>query len=192
MKIVFQQPIQDYSLRKLEEIMQEKPEFIVNESNINDFFDCDSILEMLKYNNIKYEIKLGNELKSSMGIRGIGYYNYTMLTILISEEDYEKIKDYFEVGDIPDELREETTDGDENYQSNTVAENFFSAIIIVLGIFLVAFGIDFILRKSKFDLYGTMIAVIIMIVIGAILILWRLKKIVKLVRDIHYKKSTKL
>ncbi len=192
MKIVFQQPIQDYSLRKLEEIMQEKPEFIVNESNINDFFDCDSILEMLKYNNIKYEIKLGNELKSSMGIRGIGYYNYTMLTILISEEDYEKIKDYFEVGDIPDELREETTDGDENYQSNTVAENFFSAIIIVLGIFLVAFGIDFILRKSKFDLDGTMIAVIIMIVIGAILILWRLKKIVKLVRDIHYKKSTKL
>ena len=192
MKIVFQQPIQDYSLRKLEEIMQEKPEFIVNESNINDFFDCDSILEMLKYNNIKYEIKLGNELKSSMGIRGIGYYNYTMLTILISEEDYEKIKDYFEVGDIPDELREETTDGDENYQSNTVAENFFSAIIIVLGIFLVAFGLDFILRKSKFDLDGTMIAVIIMIVIGAILILWRLKKIVKLVRDIHYKKSTKL
>ena len=192
MKIVFQQPIQDYSLRKLEEIMQEKPEFIVNESNINDFFDCDSILEMLKYNNIKYEIKLGNELKSSMGIRGIGYYNYTMLTILISEEDYETIKDYFEVGDIPDELREETTDGDENYQSNTVAENFFSAIIIVLGIFLVAFGIDFILRKSKFDLDGTMIAVIIMIVIGAILILWRLKKIVKLVRDIHYKKSTKL
>lgn len=108
MKVVFKQILTDEKHQKMMNEFQNNDNFSIDITNFPEFFDCNYVLDMLKDNSIDYKIILDDgwnpERKHDYSVYG---------KILISDIDYEKIKDLIEfVEEIPDSYLDKFTETD--------------------------------------------------------------------------------
>lgn len=190
MKSIFSQPLQKYELHKMTEEIRKNPDYVINKDNVQEFFDCNYILEILRDNNIEYQIKLEEKEIWRSGTRSALVKDYIIqLIILISDEDYEKIKKDIEAEETPKELQEIEGDEEEHYKVDIDIRILMCFIFFLIAGSLFGLGI-YLLTNEKYqnsidDVTGE---AYFMLILGGVVGIWLLMKIIKLLKDRKDKK----
>ena len=168
LKKVFEQYMNKDLFDKFKEELDKNPNFKISKDNIEKFFECENILQILKDYNIKYDAKLEEVWE------GNHHYPkyYIKLSIFIKENDYEKIKKYF---DVPNTFEEYD---DTNFEIKIV-ENIKVIIYILIGLLITSIGIVLFLQNISNIISNieNVISSILITIFGLILLIYGIRKI---------------
>ena len=144
METVFEQTLESGTFHKIEEKLQEDENFVIDETNVQEFFDCEYAIQILKENNIKYLVRIDDNW------RGITFKRksyYATVKILVGAEDYEKVKQYFEPENIQEDLTEDTAEP--YHKLHYLSNRIFDIFLILFGILFISMGIYLIFEISS-------------------------------------------
>ena len=156
------------SLNKFQEKLKEDKGFKICKDNLQEFFECKDMQSILEENNIKYEAKLEDGWYGSYRSRSY----HIKLNIFIKENDYERIKKYFENENTSKE------DEEEDYLPTKVIKYIKEGFYIFIGILMLVIGVA-ILRQNIDSIIANIENVIsasIIAIIGLIVLIYRIKK----------------
>lgn len=101
---VYGETLKHEALVRITDEIEKNSDFVIDKSNVRDYFDCDSFLDVLESNNIEYNIEL--KRPSEWNEKGQHSYGEVTLFVYIKESDEEKLTysepNYF---DLPEELQ---------------------------------------------------------------------------------------
>ena len=163
---VYGAPLRHEALVRITDEIEKNSDFVIDKSNVRDYFDCDSFLDVLEANNIEYNIEL--KRPSEWNEKGQHSYGEVTLFVYIKESDEEKLNftepNYF---DLPEELQgvnlEEPDEINENNASYIFVKIFSNLIFITfIAVFIgVAIIIEEIQGKITFITLGLILTIIL-------------------------------
>lgn len=142
MKVIFKQILTNEKHQKLLDEINKNNNFMINEYNFTNFFDCNYVIDILKENLIDYKILLDDGWNPD---KKIDYSIYGK--IIINDVDYEKVKQFFKLeetindSDLKNYISEEndTHSPIESYKdfSSPIKIIIYSSILIAIIILII-------------------------------------------------------
>ena len=142
---VYSETLQRESLVRITDEIEKNSEFVVDKSNVRDYFDCDSFLDVLEELNIEYNIEM--KRPSVWNEKGQHSYGEATLYVYVKESDEEKLT-YSEPGffELPEELQgvnlDETEENDDDGEYGNFVNIFFNILLISVLVLIIALTID--------------------------------------------------
>lgn len=168
---IFESHFSDKAFSQIQEEINKNPNFQINDDNITEFVDCKLILDILKEHKIGYKI-IANDKWTTRG--KIPQYDL-IVSIYISQKDYVLIKYLFE----PEKEVEYDEYDVENHRItkiiNLMYNIFINLICFTIGFTFLILSIQLIIKDITTS--------IIFIIIGGGVIIFRIKKIAKLINN---------
>ena len=137
---VYGAPLRHEALVRITDEIENNNDFVIDKSNVRDYFDCDSFLDVLEANNIEYNIEL--KRPSEWNEKGQHSYGEVTLFVYIKESDEEKLTftepNYF---DLPEELQgvnlNEPEEDNEDGALEKKGKLFMNLILVLfIGLFI--------------------------------------------------------
>ena len=86
---VYGAPLRHEALVRITDEIEKNSDFVIDKSNVRDYFECDSFLDVIEANNIEYNIEL--KRPSEWNEKGQHSYGEVTLFVYIKESDEEKL-----------------------------------------------------------------------------------------------------
>ena len=167
---IFESPISNEAFSRVENELDKNPNFQINNDNISEFVECKLILDILKEYKIEYKIN-ANDRWTTRG--RIPQYDL-IVGIYISQKDYFLIKHFLEPE--KEEYNDYDVENDKITKNLKLTYNIFiNLICIVIGIVFLILGIQLIGEDKIYS--------IILIIIGGGLLIFRITKISKIIKE---------